>query len=166
MKIYINNFNIDLLSNIMNNIKEQYIDSETYIQIYAIDGIYQITNNIIRKCNSVDSDIKIHKNYYDNFELIVDPSYYTLEEVNKIPLDHISTKMKRCFFQINKKSDLKLVIEGPIFGDPGFTTKSTTTSSNDYGITPADIYFELTHNIDINDALIKKEIFVFLSLLN
>jgi hypothetical protein len=150
----------------MNNIKEQYIDSETFIQIYAIDGIYTITNNVIQKCNSVDSDIKIHKNYYENFELIVDPSYYTTEQVNKIPLEHISTKMKRCFFQINKKSDIKLVIEGPIFGDPGFTTKSTTTSSNDYGITPADIYFELTHNIDINDALIKKELIVFLSMLN
>jgi len=165
MKIYINNFNIDLLSIIMNTIKEQYIDSETYIQIYAVDGMYQITNSIIRKCNSFDSDIEIHKNYFESFELIVDPSYYTLEEVNKIPLDHISTKMKRCFYQINKKSDIKLVIEGPIIEETS-PTKTQAKSNTDYGITPNDIYFELTDNIDINDALIKKEISVFLSLLN
>jgi len=165
MKIYINNFNIDLLFSIMKNIKEQYIDSETFIQIYAIDGIYQINNNTIQKCITLDSDIKIHKNYYENFELIVDPSYYTLEEVNKIPLDHISTKMKRCIFQINKKSDIKLVIEGPVI-EESFITKKPTTPNADYGITPNDLYFELTDNIDINDALVKKEISVFLSMLN
>ena len=159
MKIYINHFNIDVLSSVMENIKEQYNgDSETYIQIYAIDGLYQITNNCIQKMNAVDVDIKMYKNYYEKFSLIVDPSYYTIEEVNKIPLEHTSTKIKRCFFQINKNSAIKLVIEGP--------TTTSTFSNNDYGIIPNDIYFESRENIDINDALIKKEIIVFLSLLN
>ena len=166
MKIYINNFNIDLLSTIMNNIKEQYIDSETFIQIYAIDGIYTITNNVIQKCNSVDSDIKIHKNYFENFTLIGDPSYYTTEEVNKIPLDHISTKVKRCFYQINKKSDIKLVIEGPVIEESLLIKKPVANSNKDFNITPNDIYFELSDIIDINDALIKKELIVFLSMLN
>jgi hypothetical protein len=166
MKIYINNFNIDLLPNIMNNIKEQYIDSETYIQIYAIDGIYQVNNNIIKKLNVTDNDIKMYKNYFENFTLIGDPSYYTTEEVNKIPLDHISTKVKRCFFQINKKSDIKLVIEGTVIEETLFAKKTATNSNTDYNINPTDIYFEITDNIDINDALIKKEIIVFLSLLN
>jgi hypothetical protein len=114
----------------------------------------------------VDSDIKIHKNYYENFELIVDPSYYTTEQVNKIPLEHISTKMKRCFFQINKKSDIKLVIEGPVIEEGLYIKKPVTNSNKDFNITPNDIYFEITDNIDIIDALIKKELIVFLSMLN
>ena len=166
MKIYINNFNIDLLSNIMNNIKEQYIDSETFIQIYAIDGIYQVNNNIIKKLIVTDNDIKMYKNYFEKFTLIVDPSYYTLEEINKIPLEHISTKMKRCFFQINKKSDIKLVIEGPVIEESLLIKKPVTNSNKDFNINPNDIYFEITDNIDINDALIKKELIVFLSMLN
>lgn len=166
MKIFINNFNIDLLSNIMNNIKEQYIDSETYIQIYATDGIYQVNNNIIKKLNVTDKDIKMYKNYFVNFTLIGDPSYYTTEEVNKISLEHISTKVKRCFFQINKKSDIKLVIEGPVIEEGSLIKKPVANSNKDFNITPTDIYFEITDNIDINDALIKKEIIVFLSLLN
>ena len=165
MKIYINNLNLEILPNIMTTINEQYIDSETYIQIYAIDGVYQINDSNIKKMNPVDSDIQLHHNYYENFTLIVDPSYYTTETVNKIPLEHISTKMKRCFFQINKKSDITLVVEGSVIEETSFATKPTTTSITDYGMKPTDIYFELTDNVDITDALIKREINVFLSML-
>ena len=62
MKIYINNFNIEILSNIVKTIKEQYIDSETYLQIYSSDGIYQIGDNSFKKLNPTDGDIKIYKN--------------------------------------------------------------------------------------------------------
>ena len=158
MKIYINNLNIDVLSIIMNNIKEQ-----TYIQIDSLDGNYQINTNTIKKLNCVDDDIKIYNNYYENFSLIVDPSYYTRENVNKIPPQHISTKTKRCFFKINKNSEIKLVVEGIVIEE---NTPTKNSSNNDYGINPNDIYFETTDNIDINNALIKKEIIVFLSLLN
>jgi len=47
-----------------------------------------------------------------------------------------------------------LVIEGEV-----------TKNANDI-INANDIYFEVPNNIDINDALVKKEIIVFLSLLN
>jgi LysM repeat protein len=166
MKIYINNLNLEILPNIMTTINEQYIDTETYIQIYAIDGVYQINDAAIKKLNPLDSDIQIHHNYYDNFTLIVDPSYYTAETVNKIPLEHITTKMKRCFFQINKKSAMKLVVEGAVIEDSPFAKKPTTTSTTDYGMKPTDIYFEVAEDIDITDALIKREINVFLSMLN
>jgi hypothetical protein len=49
MKIYINNLNLEILPNIMTTINEQYIDTETYIQIYAIDGVYQINDAAIKK---------------------------------------------------------------------------------------------------------------------
>lgn len=163
MKIYINNLNIDILSDIMNKIKEQYITSETYIQIYANDGIYQINDKTIQKCNPVDHDIQLHNNYYENYTLIVDTSYYTLEPINKIPLEHISTKMKKYFYQINKNSVIKLVVEGPMLEDNVNITKKGTT---DYDIKPCDLYFETPDTIDINNILIKKEINVFLSMLN
>ena len=165
MKIYINNLNLEILPNIMTTINEQYIDTETYIQIYAIDSVYQINDAAIKKLNPVDSDIQIHRNYYENFTLIVDPSYYTAETVNKIPLEHITTKMKRCFFQINKKSAVKLVVEGAVIEDSPFAKKTASTIT-DYGMKPSDIYFEVAEDVDITDALIKREINVFLSMLN
>jgi hypothetical protein len=57
---------------------------------------------------------------------------------------------------LNKDSKIKLVIEGELF----------EKTANNYDINPKDIYFEIPNNIDINDALVKKEIIVFLSLLN
>jgi len=165
MKIYINNLNIDILSTIMMKIKEQYITSETYIQIYANDGIYQINDRAIQKCNPVDHDIQLHHNYYENYTLIVDPSYYILETAHKIPLEHISTKMKKYIYQINKQSDIRLVIEGPILEDSA-TTNTNTNPASDYDIKPCDLYFETPDTMDITNTLLKKEINVFLSMLN
>ena len=53
MKIYINHFNLDNLSTIMSLLSEQFVNSETYIQIYSVDGIYKITadNLKIQKLN-------------------------------------------------------------------------------------------------------------------
>ena len=59
MKIYINNLNLEILPNIMTTINEQYIDSETYIQIYSSDGIYEINNSSSKKLISQDNDIQI-----------------------------------------------------------------------------------------------------------
>lgn len=156
MKIYINNFNIEILSDIMKQLSEIYINSETFIQIYSSDGIYKIDNSVTLKQICVDNDLIFLPNYFKSFSLIVDPSYYKTEVVNNIIPQHISTKMKRCFFEINKNSNIKLVIEGEIVEE----------TKNVYGINPNDIYFEILDNININDALVKKEIIVFLSLLN
>lgn len=156
MKIYINNFNIEILSDTMNQLSEIYVNSETFIQIYSSDGIYKVDNSSTLKQNCVDKELTIYKNYFNNFTLIADPSYYKTEIVHNIIPEHISTKVKRCFFEVNKNSNIKLVIEGEIVEE----------TKNVYGINPNDIYFEISDNININDALVKKEIIVFLSLLN
>ena len=158
MRIYINNFNIDLLDSIIKKIEDNYVSSETYIQIYAVDGVYQINDKHINKLIANDKKIEIFEKYYDNFTLIVDSSYYTKEIINCVNPEHISTNMKRCFFKLNKNSFLNLVIEG--------TENTNFSKKNAHGINPNDIYFEITNNVDINDALVKKEINVFLSLLN
>ena len=75
MKIYINNFNLDLLKDISDIFKEYFINSETYIKLYTNEGIYRIEDKKIYLKNPVDKDIKIYNKYFNNFTLIVDESY-------------------------------------------------------------------------------------------
>jgi hypothetical protein len=162
MKIYINHLNLDALPEILKTLNNNYIKSETYIQIYSSDGMYEINNSSSKKLLSIDSDIEILQNYHENFTLLVDPSYYSVEEVFQINNEHISRKMKRCFFELNKNSKIKLVIEGEVLDDKHFYKRT----SNEYGIAPNDIYFEVPEKTNINDALVKNELIVFLSCLN
>ncbi len=151
MKIHINNFNLDVLENIMYLFNDYLINCTTYIQIYSIDGMYQVHNSTTNKLVPVDNDIKIINKYYKNFDIIVDPSYYNVVKETTIDPNHISTKMKKHFYKINKNSSIQLTIESEIIDDKIF---------------PYDIYFELPNDKDINDPLVKEEIIVFLSLLN
>jgi hypothetical protein len=162
MKIFINNLNLDLLPELLKTLNANYVNSETYIQIYSSDGIYEINNSSSKKLIPLDNNIQILKNYYENFTLLVDTSYYTVDEVFQINNEHISRKIKRCFFELNKNSKIKLVIEGDVLDDKNFYKRI----SNEYGIAPNDIYFELPDKTNINDALVKNELIGFLSSLN
>ena len=162
MKIYINHLNLDALPEILKKLNENYVNSETYVQIYSSDGIYEINNSSSKKLLPRDNDVQILENYYEKFTLLVDTSYYDVEEVFQINNDHISRKMKRCFFELNKNSKIKLVIEGEVLDDKHFYKRI----SNEYGIAPNDIYFELPEKTNITDALVKNELIVFLSCLN
>jgi hypothetical protein len=162
MKIYINHLNLDALPEILKTLTNNYINSETYIQIYSSDGIYEIKNSSSKKLIPMDSDIQILQNYHDKFTLLLDQSYYNIEETFQINNDHISRKMKRCFFELNQNSKIKLVIEGEVLDDKHFYKRI----SNEYGIAPNDIYFELPEKTNINDTLVKNELIVFLSCLN
>jgi len=156
MKLYINCLNLDRLPIIMNSLKEYYISSKTYVNIYSVDGLYEINNSTTNKLIPLDNNIIIMNNYYKDFCIIADPSYFNMEPTNQINPNNISTKMKKCFFQINKKSVIKLIIEGEIIDN----------NSSDLNINPYDIYFELPNDTNIHDPLVKEEIIVFLSLLN
>jgi hypothetical protein len=161
MKIFINHFNIEALPNVLTNLNDKLIKTETYVQIYSLDGIYQVNSSKIIKLNAVDSDISIFKDYYKNFTLIVDNSYFTEEFTNVIPPEHISTKTQKCIFELHKNSSIKLVIEASYIED-----KNIFNKHNSFSIVPNNIYFEGGNNLDINDALVKEELIVFLSLLN
>ena len=162
MKIYINHLNLDALPEILKALTNNYINSETYIQIYSSDGIYEIKNSSSKKFIPIDSDIQILQNYHDKFTLLLDQSYYNIEDTFQINNEHISRKMKRCFFELNQNSKIKLVIEGEVLDDKHFYKRI----SNEYGIAPNDIYFELPEKTNINDTLVKNELIVFLSYLN
>ena len=65
MKLYINNYNIDNLSEIIKLLKEWQVKTETYIEIYSDEGIYEIDETCIKQKNITDREITIFKEYYD-----------------------------------------------------------------------------------------------------
>jgi len=162
MKIYINLLNLDALPDILKLLTSYFINSHTCIQIYSIDGIYEVNNSSINKLIAHDNKLQILENYYNEFTLLVDTSYYNKELVYQIHSNHVSRKIKKCFFGLNKNSKIKLVIEGEVIDDKHFYKRI----SNEYGISPNDMYFELPENTDLSDALVKNELIEFLSCLN
>jgi hypothetical protein len=116
----------------------------------------------IKKQTSVDSDIEILNDYHENFTLIVDKSYFTEEDATGLDPDHISTRMKRCIFETSKNAPIKLIIEGETVEERGGFFKNKTSQN----LVPNNIYFEMANNLNVRDALVKKELIVFLSLLN
>jgi len=142
MKVYINNFNLEILHDISNVFKDNLVDTKNYIELYTNEGIYNIENK----------DIKIYEKYYNNFTLITDPSYFNKKNITSIHGEtHLSLKRKKNYYKMNNNSDIYLVI------------KYYYKSNN---FIPNDIYFKINRDIDINDIFIKKEIIEFLSVLN
>ena len=152
MKIYINNFNLDILNDIADLFKDQLINTEKYIKLFTDSGIYRIDKKKINTLEQVDKDVKIYDNYYNKFSLIVDYSYFNKEQVNSILGEtHISLQIIKQYYKINKNSDLQLVIT--------YLNYNNKPTAN-------DIYFEINKEVNINDVQIKNEIIEFLSLLN
>jgi hypothetical protein len=171
MKIYINHFNLLVLPDLLKSLSKYKINSEEFLQIYSPEGIYLIDQGSTMKLNPVDHDIVILKNFYQEFTLIVDPSFYIVEKTNQIPPEHICIKIKREYFNLNDKSftnkkSIKLVIESEQVNElpSGFNFLNQNNSENGY--VPNDIYFELPNGSNLKDALVKEELIVFLSLLN
>lgn len=154
MKIYINNLNLNILKDIQEILEKQLVNSDNYIQLYTNEGIFTIEKDNIYSLEPIDIDVKIYENYFNNFTLILDKSYFKKTSTvciygNK----HLSTNIKRDIYKLNKQSKLQLIIENherDIFGH----------------YIPSDIYFEFDVDNDINEIFIKHDIIEFLSLLN
>lgn len=152
MRIYINNFNLDILNDISDLFKEFMINSATYIKLYTNQGIYHIEEKIIYFLDPYDKDIKIFDNYYNDFTLIVDTSFYKKTPCSSIHGDtHLAIQTKKIIYKINSSSEIQLVIKYIL---------------NDNKYIPSDIYLESEKDIDVKDPFIKKEIIEFLSMLN
>jgi hypothetical protein len=170
MKIYINHFNLNILPDLLKTLSNYHIKSEEYMYLYSTSGIYMIDQTSSIKLNQVDHDIVLLQNFYQDFTLIVDPSFYIAEKVVNIPPEHITTKIKRDVFALrnNKKNHpcIKLIIETEIKSEPEeafyFLNKNKTENEDNY----RDIFFEMPNGTNVNDALVKEEIIEFLSLLN
>lgn len=153
MKIYISNFNIDIINDIKQQFKEYLVDNKKYINIYTDENIYLIENNITFKLDVIDKEIKIYNNYFDIFNLIVDESYFKRNTTNSIlGSTHYYFSVEESIYKINKNSNLKLVI----------LSKSHSEQTKLIN----DIYFETEKDIDINELFFKKELIEFLSMFN
>ena len=153
MKIYISNFNIDIINNIKQQFKEYLVDNKKYINIYTDENIYLIENNITFKLDVIDKEIKIYNNYFDIFNLIIDESYLKKITTNSIlGSTHYYFSVEESIYKINKNSNLKLVI----------LSKSHSEQTKLIN----DIYFETEKDIDINELFFKKELIEFLSMFN
>lgn len=152
MKIYINNLNLDLINNITDIFKEYLLSSEIFLNVYTDQGFYMINNKEIFLLNPIDIDIQIFENYYNSFTLILDPSFFKKELITSVNGEaHLSIKIKKDIYKINKKSNIQMVVE--------YDFSNIKPIIN-------DIYFEIIGNKDINQLFIKEEIIEFLSRLN
>jgi hypothetical protein len=152
MRIYINNFNLDILNDISDLFKEYMTNSEIYIELYTNEGIYHIEEKKIYFLDTYDKDIKIFDNYCNNFTLISDPSFFKKSACSSIQGDtHLALQTKKNMYKIHQSSEIQMVIKYILRED---------------SFIPNDIYFESENNVDINDLFIKKEIIDFLSILN
>jgi hypothetical protein len=156
MRIYINNFNLDILNDISDLFKEHITNSETYtyIELYTSQGIYRIEEKNIYFLDTCDKDIKIVENYYNNLTLIVDLSFFQKQCCSTIHGEnHLALQITEKQYKINPSSEINIVIKY-IFNE------------HEDKLIPNDIYFETEKDININEIFIKKEIIEFLLMLN
>jgi len=152
MRIYINNFNLDILNDISDLFKEQMTHSETYIELYTSEGIYYIQEKNTYFLDTYDKDIQMFDNYYNNFTLIVDPSFFQKQPCSSIHGDtHLALQTTKKYYKMNPTSEIQMVIKHVL---------------NEGKFIPNDIYFETEKDMNANDLFIKKEIIEFLSVLN
>jgi len=152
MRIYINNFNLDIMDKISELFKEHLIKTDNYIELYTNEGIYRIEDKIIYFLDIIDNDIQKFEKYYNNFTLIVDTSFYNKKNTSSIHGEtHLSFQIIEKYYKFDIFSPISLVIK--------YNLDKTK-------LIPSDIYFESQKNININDVFIKKELIEFLSVLN
>lgn len=152
MKIYINNLNLDIIDEISELFKENFIKTDNYIELYTNESVYRIEDKSIYFLDINDKDIQQFEKYYNNFTLIVDMSFYNKKITSSIHGEtHLSFQITEKHYKLNNYSSVSLVIK--------YNLDKTK-------LIPNDIYFESQKDININDIFIKKEIIEFLSVLN
>lgn len=153
MRIYINNFNINALKEVQDTLSHLKTGSERFTQVFTDEGIYIVYDDRTYLLEPEDKDIQIRENYYKEFTLIFDHSYFKKSVVS-------------C---VQGSSHLPLYTEKFIYSLEGINTKLIIEHVYDekyrQEYIPYDIYFELNEDcIDsLNDIIIKREIIEFLS---
>jgi hypothetical protein len=155
--------------NVFINLEEYYKKMYTYKRIFSPSGIFHISHNNIVRYIPYDGIVK--KLSIDSVNLLVDYSFFKEEcEFSQIPLTHEAVDLTSFHYCIGEKSNLMFVVEGHY--ETKLDSTYTTTSSQvlKVGIKkyenfiPTNFYFLVDEEFD--NYLIKKELNVFLSLLN
>lgn len=151
MKIYISD--MDLAKININNIHNYIISNDIITELYSDEGIFINKNNQgFKKLLITDGNIQYIKQYIENYNIIIDESFYykSKEYISRLPNNHYNIKLNKYEYKLDKKSPVTLVIE--------ICEKKNVTN----------IYFMLTdkhgkYSIpDINNPFIKETINSFL----
>jgi len=153
MKIYINQLNLTLLSEIQTYIQEHLAKTYEYMEVITNEGIYHVNHQSIQQLCPIDGKIKVFEHYYKNITLIVDESSYHTSKVHSIHGDkHIQETIVKYTYKTNKP-DFYFVIE-----------MAHRENNMMHG---KDCYFEYSMStlLDVHDPFVKQSIIEFLLLL-
>ena len=129
----------------LERLEKYFYKTQTETIIYSDEGIYQVSNDEIKKVNITDCEVEIKKNYIDELVLYVDSSYQKNISVNQqIPYEHTIVKVKKMHYRLQDNAVITFCIE------------LVNNNIHNY-------YFLTKENID--NCIIKKDIVTFLSLL-
>jgi hypothetical protein len=166
MKIFIDNYDLTNLNNVISTIKKYYIKKKLVMEISSEMGQYYIDDKGIYKLIYNDNKVKQVNNFYGHLNALFDYSYTEKSFVNQIPFKHLAMTTEFFYFAVNSCSKILLVIQFAL------TYKDNNLDlAND--LVPIDFYFEINeiNEIDeingnnINNFFIKDELNVFFSLL-
>ena len=105
MKIYITNLNLSHLS----SLSKYKISSEDLYILYSTEGIFEIISNKINKLIATDIPFETFK--LNDFNLIVDKSFFKKQNIYQIPYPHNLENIERLTYQLHNKSKVKFIIE-------------------------------------------------------
>ena len=155
MKIYIKNYNIKDIKKKLEPLHIYFVNEQKYIQFYSNEGIFIIENIKIFKLNILDVKLEYYK--LNNVELVIDKSIVVKEICYQLPMNSINNNITTFYYQLHKKSKVKLIIEG--------ISQTDIITDNYKNYIPTNFYFEISPEFEINNLFIKEEINEFLSLL-
>ena len=163
-KIYLNDCKPSLLTKKFIKLDEYFRRTEKYTEILSPDGIFSIENEKMYKLKPIDKEIVTHS--FENFELLLDNSYFEREIVlSQIPYDNITFAYHRFYYSqepIGKNTFLIFVVEG-VYENNNNNNKINDNKDKYLNFTPTNFYFLMNEKFD--NILIKKELNVFLSIL-
>lgn len=171
-KIYIKDMNPQILRKRFSLLDEYFTNQETMKEIISPGGVFMIEKDKLYKLNPVDQDITMHP--LEGNYLLFDTSYYERELVfSQIPYEHIAVDKVKFYYGIGKpemkksKSFVTFVVEGVYQKNHSIinaTTKTTLSKDKYTNFIPTDFYFLANESFD--NILVKKELNVFLSIVN
>lgn len=155
MRIFVLHYNLNNLNNKINELDKYLVNTTTYHECVSKEGIFHIDQSNIYKLKHNDGKIIKCQNYANNLDIIVDYSETEKTKEYQIPPDSIVLSFYNSYYSLASNSKIKMVVQK--------MQKVNETVISDF-------YFEINEKnnekIDIHNIFVKKELNVFLSLLN
>jgi len=148
MKLYIENYNIQNIFKKQKSLDQFLSNKSNIFEVYSTDGIYVVDQNNIYKLSILDKNIIKIDNFIEKYNILIDKSEITTKNFNQIPFDNFILKSENYIYKLNNKSRIKLVLN------------LILNETMEY--IPADFYFDIPDELDVNSPLFKQDIQEFL----